>query len=77
MSDATDKLKGFINPSTMITEGAKEVKEMATPPEMPKPKVAPTPDDDAARAAKERLMKRKYGKAGRAGTMLTEGSKLG
>ena len=43
----------------------------------PGPKVAPTPDDDAAAAATQRKVSRKYAKAGRAGTMLTEGSTLG
>lgn len=43
----------------------------------PETLTAPVPDDDEAARIKERELARKYSNAGRAGTALTEGSKLG
>lgn len=39
--------------------------------------VAPTPDDPTAKRRKQREVSRKYGETGRAGTMLTDDTKLG
>jgi hypothetical protein len=51
--------------------GQKLAGKPSAAPKLPEAKVAPTPDDMAARRGKERAAKRKYGGAGRAGTMLT------
>ena len=81
-----DPVKKMVDPLSMLGIGGSDViekevdivkEEMAPPPGAPKPKVAPTPDEEASRIAKERMMKKKYGKSGRAGTMLTDGAKLG
>jgi len=54
------------------------VNTMLTGPEpIPEAIEAPTPDDLTARTAAEREAQRQYGDAGRAGTMLTNDSKLG
>ena len=80
----TDPKKAILNPLTLLSpttglqvEGTKAVKEMTAAPDAPKAKAAPTPDEEKARIARERLAQRKYAKAGRAGTMLTDDSKLG
>ncbi len=56
-----------------------DIKDALSPdaPEHKQTPVAPTPDDEAVRKARMRLAMKKYSKAGRKGTALTEGSKLG
>lgn len=46
-------------------------------PELPEVKKAPIIDDEEAKKRRMRDYTRKYGKAGRAGTVLQRGSKLG
>jgi len=54
------------------------INTMLTGPEpIPEAIEAPTPDDLTARTAAEREAQRKYAGGGRAGTMLTNDSKLG
>jgi len=47
------------------------------PPKIEKPKIAPVTDDKTATRARQMEAQRKYASAGRAGTILSEGSGLG
>jgi len=83
-----DPLKFLADPldvSGQLKRGAKAgvgaVQDVLIP-EIPGPDkpgaTAPTPDDELLRRAKQRASQRKYAKAGRAGTMLTnDGGTLG
>lgn len=71
-------LKDYINPATMIHGGQQEVVAASKPTPLPTQRPAPVPDDLERMRARQRESQRKYGKSGRAGTILTsDDSKLG
>lgn len=65
------------DPLTTGIFGAKGLKSLMTPPDIPDPKVAPIPDEGRRKRSAQRSQQRKYAGAGRAGTLLTSGDKLG
>ena len=52
-------------------------KAVLDPPKMPKQRAAPSPDDPMKKRAAQRAAQRQYAESGRAGTILTDDSKLG
>jgi len=52
-------------------------KPKPAPVALPKPKIAPKTDEKGAKRASQMATSRKYGAAGRTGTILSEGSTLG
>jgi len=66
----TDQSKGAARASV----GAVQDVLIPEPAKLPESIVAPIPDDELKRKARERAAQRKYAKAGRAGTMLTSDS---
>lgn len=65
-----DLIKASIRPITSL---------FSTPskPKVPEPKTAPVPDSLTSRMAKQRQAERRYGRTGRAGTVLSQSDTLG
>lgn len=79
-----DPVKSLVSLPLGVTESALDAVEStakALNPKIPAapedPKIAPKLNDEASKRAKARAYQRRFGRAGRAGTVLTGDSKLG
>ena len=78
MSDAKNIFEAAINPLAYLQGAAVSgTKKAMTPPGMPAPRVAPTPDSATLQSAAARAYQRKYASLGRASTLLSNQDTLG
>lgn len=76
MADAINPLQLMFDPAGTAIGAASDI-AMPGKTDLPEAKTAPVPDDLKKKRAAQRRSQRKYAGAGRAGTMLTDDSKLG